>query len=57
MLELDGDCDGALAPSGLRFVSVEHQDNAQKSIEEASRLDQVSEDRSAADEAAFFLSA
>jgi len=41
MLELDGDCDGALAPTGLRFVAVEHQDNAQKSIEEAARLNQV----------------
>jgi predicted RecB family nuclease len=41
MLELDGDYDGALAPSGLRFVSVDHQDNAQKSIEEAARLNQV----------------
>jgi predicted RecB family nuclease len=41
MLELNDDCDGSLAPSGLRFVSVEHQDNAQKSIEEAARLNQV----------------
>jgi predicted RecB family nuclease len=41
MLELNGDCDGALAPTGLRFVAVEHQDNAQKSIEEAARLNQV----------------
>jgi predicted RecB family nuclease len=40
-LELDGDCDGALAPSGLRFVAVEHQDNAQKSIEEVARLNEV----------------
>jgi uncharacterized protein len=38
-LELNDDCDGVLAESGLRFVEVVHQDNAQKSIEEASRLD------------------
>jgi uncharacterized protein len=38
-LELNDDCDGVLAESGLRFVEVVHQDNAQKSIEEAERLD------------------
>jgi uncharacterized protein len=40
-LELSDDCDGALAPSGLRFVAVEHHDNAQRSIEEAARLDRA----------------
>jgi len=35
------DCDGALAATGLRFVSVEHRDNAQRSIEEANRLGQA----------------
>lgn len=39
MLELNDDCDGVLAPSGLRFVPVEHHDNAQRSIEEATAVD------------------
>jgi hypothetical protein len=41
MLVLSGDGDGALGPSGLRFVPIEHQDNAQKSIEEAMALDRA----------------
>jgi len=41
MLVLSENGDDALAPSGLRFVAVEHQDNTQKSIEEANRLDRA----------------
>jgi hypothetical protein len=41
MLLLSGDGDGALGPSGLRFVAIEHQDNAQKSIEEAMALERA----------------
>jgi uncharacterized protein len=40
-LILSGDGGGALAPFGLRFVSVEHEDRSQKSVEEADRLDGV----------------
>jgi len=40
-LILSDDCGGALAPAGLRFVPVEHQANAQKSPEEAERLDKA----------------
>jgi uncharacterized protein len=40
-LVLSGDAGGALAPVGLRFVPVEHEDRAQKSEEEAGRLDSV----------------
>jgi predicted RecB family nuclease len=41
MLRLNGDHDSAFAPSGLRFVPVEHTDNTQKSTEEAMRIDQA----------------
>ena len=40
-LILSGDADAALAPFGLRFVQVEHEDRTQKSDEEASRLNTV----------------
>lgn len=39
MLVLEAVSDGALGPSGLKFVPVEHQDNSQKSVEEAMALD------------------
>lgn len=35
---VSSDVDAAIAPFGLRFVAVSHQDNAQKSVEEAERL-------------------
>jgi uncharacterized protein len=38
ILELDGSCDEALSPAGLRFVNVEHEGCAQESVEEAERL-------------------
>jgi uncharacterized protein len=41
VLNGDGGGEGALGPFGLRFVSVEHQDNSQKSIEEAMALDRA----------------
>ena len=41
MLVLNGDEEGALGPFGLRFVPVEHQDNSQKSIEEAMVLERA----------------
>jgi superfamily I DNA and/or RNA helicase len=41
LLILSGDAGGALAPVGLRFVPVEHEDRSQKSDEEASRLNDV----------------
>jgi predicted RecB family nuclease len=41
MLILNGEGEGALGPFGLRFVPVEHQDNAQKSIEEAMALERA----------------
>jgi uncharacterized protein len=37
-LILSANAHGALAPSGLRFVPVEHEDRSQKSAEEAERL-------------------
>jgi uncharacterized protein len=37
-INLSSGDDGALAPYGLRFVAVEHSENAQKSIEEGERL-------------------
>lgn len=37
-LILSGDAHGALAPSGLRFVPVKHEERSQKSQEEAERL-------------------
>jgi uncharacterized protein len=40
-LILDSDADGALAPTGLRFVEVEHEHNTQRSEEEARRLDEA----------------
>jgi predicted RecB family nuclease len=40
-LILTSDAGGALAPTGLRFVAVEHEDNSQKSVEEAERLNEV----------------
>jgi uncharacterized protein len=40
-LIFSGDAGGALAPFGLRFVPVEHEDRSQKSAEEAGRLDGV----------------
>lgn len=41
MLELSNDLDGVLGPFGLRFVSVDHENNAQRSIKEAAQLDHV----------------
>jgi uncharacterized protein len=41
MLVLKSDSDGALGPTGLKFVPVEHGDNAQKSIEEAMALERA----------------
>jgi uncharacterized protein len=38
MLDVEPDLDGILARTGLRFVPVDHKDNAQKSIEEAMTL-------------------
>ena len=40
-LILSGNAGGALAPFGLRFVPVEHEDRSQKSDEEAERLNGV----------------
>jgi uncharacterized protein len=40
-LILDDDAGGALAPTGLRFVEVEHGQNTQRSEEEARRLDEA----------------
>jgi predicted RecB family nuclease len=40
-VSLSSECDGAIAPFGLRFVAVEHADNAQKSAEEGERLNAV----------------
>ncbi|HEY9226911.1 MAG TPA: AAA domain-containing protein, partial [Gemmatimonadaceae bacterium] len=40
-LIVSNDAGGALAPFGLRFVSVEHEDRAQKSDEEAERLNSM----------------
>jgi uncharacterized protein len=37
-LVLTGDAGGALSPVGLRFVEVAHEDNTQKSAEEAERV-------------------
>lgn len=39
MLDLESYEGGDLAPSGLRFIAVEHEDNSQQSEEEAERLD------------------
>ena len=41
MLVLQTDGGEALGPSGLKFVPIEHQDNSQKSVEEAMALDQA----------------
>jgi uncharacterized protein len=38
MLVLSADAGGALAPNGLKFVPVEHEDRTQKTEEEAGRL-------------------
>lgn len=40
-LILSGDAHGGLAPVGLRFVRVNHEDRTQKSIEEANRLNDI----------------
>jgi uncharacterized protein len=40
-LILSGDAHGALAPSGLRFVPVKHEERSQKSQEEAERLNTI----------------
>ena len=40
-INLSSDGDGALAPYGLRFVAVDHSENAQRSLEEGERLAEV----------------
>jgi uncharacterized protein len=40
-LRINSDCDGVLAPNGLRFIPVDHRDNTQKSIEEAQAVDRA----------------
>lgn len=40
-VSLSPGCDAAIAPFGLRFVAVEHSENAQKSAEEGDRLNTV----------------
>ncbi|HEX2722175.1 MAG TPA: AAA domain-containing protein, partial [Gemmatimonadaceae bacterium] len=41
MLKLNGSPDTPFCSSGLTFVAVDHQDNTQKSVEEATRLDRA----------------
>jgi predicted RecB family nuclease len=41
MLSLRADCDGILAATGLKFISIEHSGNSQKSSEEAMALDRA----------------
>jgi predicted RecB family nuclease len=41
MLNLQADCDGILASTGLKFIPIEHEGNSQKSSEEAMALDRA----------------
>jgi superfamily I DNA and/or RNA helicase len=41
MLNLQADCDGILAATGLKFIPIEHSGNSQKSSEEAMALDRA----------------